>query len=148
MNIKSFGLIITVFIVISSVASMLVPKGKMAKGVKFIIALSFISLLIVLFTKVKLDFDYKLSVDTDVSAFTDLYDKTVELTERMLEKKIVAELKAKSVELKSVEINMDILEDESIVIIDTRYSCDDTENEEIIKDTIKMITGCENIERY
>lgn len=148
MNIKSFGLIITVFIVISSVASMLVPKGKMAKGVKFIIALSFISLLIVSFTKVKPDFDYKLSVDTDVSAFTDLYDKTVELTERMLEKKIVAELKAKSVELKSVEINMDILEDESIVIIDTRYSCDDTENEEIIKDTIKMITGCENIERY
>ena len=148
MNIKSFGLIITVFIVISSVASMLVPKGKMAKGVKFIIALSFISLLIVSFTNLKFDFDYKLSVDTDVSAFTDLYDKTVELTERMLEKKIVAELKAKSVELKSVEINMDILEDESIVIIDTRYSCDDTENEEIIKDTIKMITGCENIERY
>lgn len=148
MNMKSFGLIITVFIVISSVASMLVPKGKMAKGVKFIIALSFISLLIVSFTNLKLDFNYKLSVDTDVSAFTDLYDKTVELTERMLEKKIVAELKAKSVELKSVEINMDILEDESIVIIDTRYSCDDTENEEIIKDTIKMITGCENIERY
>ena len=146
MNIKSFGIVIVVFLIITSIISIMVPKGSIEKTIKFVISISLIFLIL---SSIKL-----IKIDTPILKYNYVEDKsegfyslTVNTTLELLESKIINELKLKDIILEEIKICGDILDDKSIIIDSVVYKTNCDDELPIIEKTIYENTGCKNIVR-
>ena len=147
MSIKSVGVTVVAFILICSVVSMIAPKGKMENSIKLVISLGFIFVIITTIFNLKIDLP-KIEYNQPSSTKSeDIYELSLKATKEILINKIKAQLANENVNLEYLEINADILQDNSIIINNIIYKTRDIENEFLIENTIKEITGCQNIMR-
>lgn len=146
MNIKSFGITIVAFLVISSIISIITPKGSFEKTIKFVLSICFILVAITSIKSIKIDIPKINDTQTETSAET-IYSATLKVTKRILENKITEALKNEGVVLEKIQINADICEDENIIIDSIVYKTNNDDKLFIIEKIIYENTGCKNIER-
>lgn len=146
MNIKSFGIMMVTFLILSSTIINIVPKGKMENSVKFVISICFIFLLLSSAKLVELEIP-KIEIKETNSTYNTIYSLTLDTTKDLLENKIQEILETNGVYLEKIKINADISNDNSINISSVTYKTYNDDNVNLIEKIIFENTGCKNIER-
>lgn len=146
MNIKSFGIAIVAFLVISAIISIMVPKGSIEKTIKFVLSICFIFVVVTSVKSIKLEIPQfnKSQIQTGSES---IYSLTLMTTKEILQNRIIDDLKTKGVNLEKIQINADILDDKSIIIDSVVYKTNSNEQILLIEKIIYENTGCKKIER-
>ncbi len=148
MNFKAFGLTIVIFLVISAFVSYLTPSGSTEKTIKFILSLAFICVIISSLSKIEMNFD-SIKISSQYQAAenaTDIFNESLDYSEKVLAKKIENELKKNGIKIKDIMINMDISDDDSIIINNITYFYEEKSDTSKVNEIIYKITGCDKIE--
>lgn len=119
-GIKSVVTMICLILIITGIFSILIPKNKMEKTIKFAISLFFLAGIVIPIVKGEFDFsiDYKDINITDYQVQVQAKTKNTItiLTEKKLENDVKNILKNNGINYENVEMSIHILEDESIDI--------------------------------
>ena len=147
MNIKAFGITIVAYILLTSVISMLAPKGKMENSIKFVVSLGFVFVVASNIFNLKIEMPQINYEENTNSSETNFYDVSLDFTISILESRIKTELTNENIKLDFLQINADISQDNGIIIDSIVYDVKNSEQIILIENTIEEVTGCKNIMR-
>ncbi len=145
-GIKNAGIVISVFLILVGVISMLIPKGNTEKSMKLVVSLSLVS--VILSTIFGTEFDLVIKFDKNDIEYTENYnenEKILSLSEDILEEELLSLLNKKSLSVEKIKVSMDISKTNSIVINSVIFSATENAEASKIKDEIYNYTECENI---
>lgn len=119
-GIKSVITLMCMVLIITGIFSILVPKSNMDKVIKFVITLFFLSGIVIPIAKGQFDFSFEYSdfkLDKVNASVTDNTKNTITiLSEKKLENTSKQILNKNNIECKKVDMDIHILEDDSIDI--------------------------------
>ena len=148
MTLKSAGYMISAFLLVCGVISILVPEKKTGKAVTFVISVATVAVLAfaIAGTDVASSLDFSTDIVTETQNVSDIRKISQQTANELISKKISEILSEKGTPVDYLEINTDISEYGGISIISIYFIPSDKRCSSQIKKTIEEITECRETE--